>query len=144
MPGTQPPSLPQSGGCQCGALRYELRAPPLAVWACHCGQCRKQSGSAFGLSMAVGVDALVFVQGEPAVWTRHAESGHLSDCLYCRDCGTRILHRRHEHGGRMALKPGTLDDMRWVMPERHVLTDSALGWVAPLLTAGQSASDAAR
>ncbi len=132
---TQPemPDFPQQGGCQCGAVRYELREPPLGTWACHCSLCRKQSGSAFGLSMSVALDALVFTQGEPASWTRTAESGHILDCLFCRDCGSRLIHRRHEHGGRQTLKPGTLDDTSWVVPERHFFPESALNWVKPLI-----------
>ena len=129
------PVFPQSGGCQCGAVRYELRAPPFGIWACHCSLCRKQSGSAFGLSMGVALDALVFVQGEPAVWTRETESGHMLDCLFCPTCGSRLVHRRHAHEGRQTLKPGTLDDTSWVVPGRHFFPESALDWVMPLLDA---------
>jgi hypothetical protein len=131
-----PPHLPQTGGCQCGAIRYELKAAPLGVWACHCTQCRKQTGSAFGLSMAVPIDALVFTGETPAVWTRTADSGNIVDCLFCPHCGSRIAHRRHNHEGRITLKPGTLDDPAWFVPTRHFFTDTALDWVAPLL-AGQ-------
>lgn len=127
------PVFPQSGGCQCGAVRYELRVPPFGIWACHCSLCRKQSGSAFGLSMSVALDALLFTQGEPASWTRTAESGHTLDCLFCRDCGSRLVHRRHDHGGRQTLKPGTLDDTSWVVPQRHFFAESALPWVKPLI-----------
>ncbi|HZV19448.1 MAG TPA: GFA family protein [Sphingobium sp.] len=126
-------SLPQYGGCQCGALRYELSLPPLGVWACHCNQCRKQSGGAFGMSLSIPVDALRFIAGAPAVWPRQTDTGHLSDCLFCARCGTRVAHRRRAHGGRMTLKPGTLDDMSWVTPDRHVFTDTALDWMAPLI-----------
>lgn len=133
MPDRPAPSLPQLGGCQCGAVRYALRSTPLGLWACHCNQCRKQSGSAFGMSLSVAVDALGIVQGEPAVWTRRTDAGHLTDCLFCAQCGTRIAHRRHEHGGRMTLKPGTLDDTSWIAPDRHVFTESALDWLTPLL-----------
>lgn len=129
------PPFPQQGGCQCGAVRYELREPPFGTWACHCSLCRKQSGSAFGLSMAVSLDGLVFTAGEPAIWTRKAESGHTLDCLFCRDCGSRLIHRRHEHGGRQTLKPGTLDDSSWVAPGRHFFPESALPWVKPLIAA---------
>jgi len=122
-----------AGGCQCGELRYELRAAPIAVWACHCSQCRKQSGSAFGLSMAVPLEALVFTKGEPAVWTRQAESGHVVDCLFCSRCGSRIAHRRHEHQGRITLKPGTLDSINWFAPRAHYFTDDAPDWIKPLL-----------
>lgn len=131
------PSLPQTGGCQCGAIRYELRAQPAGVWACHCSVCRKQSGSAFGISMAHKVEDLVFTKGEPAMWTRRAEAGHLTDSFYCRDCGSRLVHRRQEHGGNQVLKPGTLDDTSWFAPDRHILTETALDWVKPIIPGGE-------
>jgi len=137
MPDKEPPSFPQTGGCQCGAIRYELREPPFGVWACPCSVCRKQSGSAFGMSMGVMIDHLVFTQGEPAMWTRKTEAGHLSDSFFCRDCGTRLVHRRQEHGGRQVVKPGSLDDMSWVAPDRHIFTDTALAWVRPLIPSEQ-------
>jgi len=133
MPQAPAPTFPQNGGCQCGAVRYTLSEPPLGIWACHCNLCRKQSGSAFGLSMGVSIEGLVFTADQPAVWTRQAESGHTLDCLFCATCGSRIIHRRHDNGGRQTLKPGTLDDTSWVVPGRHFFTDFALDWVAPII-----------
>ena len=53
-----------TGGCQCGAVRYEIAAEPLTVYVCHCRECRKQSASAFGISLLVPRDALRLLQGE--------------------------------------------------------------------------------
>ena len=50
----------QEGGCQCGAIRYQLLRAPAALYACHCRDCQKQSSSAFGLSMWVERDAIEF------------------------------------------------------------------------------------
>lgn len=44
---------PYTGGCQCGSVRYVLTSEPLRVAACHCTECQRQSGSAFGMSMSV-------------------------------------------------------------------------------------------
>ena len=40
----------QTGGCQCGAVRYEVTGPPIKLYVCHCTECQRQSGSAFGMS----------------------------------------------------------------------------------------------
>jgi len=53
--------LPLTGGCQCGTVRYQITAAPLAVYVCHCTECQRQSGSAFALSLAVPRDALAVV-----------------------------------------------------------------------------------
>lgn len=42
-----------TGGCQCGSVRYEFAGEPLALYVCHCIECRRQSASAFGMSLAV-------------------------------------------------------------------------------------------
>jgi hypothetical protein len=124
---------PITGGCQCGAVRYELGEWPAMSWACHCGECRKQSGSAFGLSAAVPLEGFRVTHGDPRIWTRTAASGHIVDCLFCGTCGSRIAHRRHEHQGRIVIKTGTLDEAARVVPDRHVFQDRALPWIQPLL-----------
>lgn len=125
--------LPQTGGCQCGALRYVLAAEPLAVYACHCHQCQRQSGSAFGLSMIVELSALRFTAGAPAEWHRTTPSGRAGIGVYCAGCGSRILNR-HVGAATAALKPGTLDDTGWVRPAGHIFTESAQPWTEPLRT----------
>ena len=66
--------LPLTGGCQCGSVRYQITANPFAVYVCHCTECQRQSGSAFALSLAVAREALVVVEGAPAVWRRERGS----------------------------------------------------------------------
>ena len=44
---------PYTGGCQCGQVRYELSGEPIRLIACHCTECQRQSGSAFGMSMLI-------------------------------------------------------------------------------------------
>jgi len=51
------PPLPLTGGCTCEAVRFEITALPLLVYACHCTECQRWSGSAFSLSMPVKADS---------------------------------------------------------------------------------------
>ncbi len=52
-------SASYTGGCQCGQVRYEIRAEPLTLYLCHCKECQQQSSSAFGMSLTVSTDAVV-------------------------------------------------------------------------------------
>ena len=52
------------GGCLCGGVRYEVEGPLAAVQLCHCGQCRKAQGSAFGANLPVATAAFRLIQGE--------------------------------------------------------------------------------
>jgi hypothetical protein len=54
-----------TGGCQCGAIRYEIGGFPLLLYTCNCTDCQRQSGSAFALNMPVAVKHFRIVRGEP-------------------------------------------------------------------------------
>ena len=118
-----------TGGCQCGHIRYELKAEPLTIYVCHCTECQKQSSSAFGMSMPVPREAVVITQGQPKVWSRRAESGREVTCLFCGDCGTRLFHNPARHPKITNVKPGTLDDTSWLQPVGNLWTRSAQRWV---------------
>ena len=46
-------NLPQTGGCQCGKVRYEITQKPLLVYTCHCLDCQRLTSSAFSLGVVV-------------------------------------------------------------------------------------------
>ncbi|MGV8997827.1 MAG: GFA family protein [Parvibaculaceae bacterium] len=119
---------PYTGGCQCGAVRYTLNAEPERIVACHCSECQKQSGSAFGLSMLVKRDDLV-VTGPLKTFIRTADSGNANTGVFCPDCGNRIYNVPAYRPDHVVLKPGTLDDTSWVRPQTFIWMDSAQGWV---------------
>src|SRR5215831_9937622 len=100
--------MPLAGGCQCGAVRYEVSAAPLEVYLCHCRECQKQSASAFGISVIVPAGAFTLKQGGVATWRRPTDSGRVLDCMFCVTCGTRI---RHATPGEdtVSIKGGSLD-----------------------------------
>lgn len=99
----------QSGSCQCGRIRYAAPAEPLALYVCHCTECRKQSASAFGVSFTVARAALRLLQGTPHYWSRVTASGHTLECAFCPDCGSRLWHRSSGHPDTLNIKGGSLD-----------------------------------
>jgi hypothetical protein len=124
------PIFPVHGGCQCGNIRYKLKAPPLTLYCCHCTECQRQSSSAFGMSMRVRLEDIE-VNGEMAHHTREkTSSGSALLCDFCPDCGTRLFHRRDAYGTDASLKAGSLDDTSWLAPAGHIWTRSKQKWVA--------------
>src|SRR5436190_21481677 len=99
-------SLPLAGGCQCGACRYAITAQPLTVYACHCSECRRQSGGAFGMSMPVPRGGFAFTRGTPRMWRRTAASGRAVEAASCLDCGTRLAHFPARNPAVVNVKPG--------------------------------------
>lgn len=118
-----------SGGCQCGALRYQINGEPLVLYVCHCRECQTQSGSAFGMSLTVPIESFRVVSGTPRIWRRSSASGHAVECAFCDVCGTRVFHRPERKPDTINVKPGTLDDTGWLDPAAHLWTGSAQPWV---------------
>jgi hypothetical protein len=58
--------LLQTGGCQCGALRYEITLAPYMVTACHCTDCQRMTSSAFSMGIFLPADAFRLLLGSPA------------------------------------------------------------------------------
>ena len=122
-------SLPLAGGCQCGACRYIVTVAPLTLYVCHCTECQRQSGSAFGLSMPTPRAGFAITAGTPVTWRRAAASGRAVECAACPTCGTRLAHFPTRNDAIVNVKPGTLDDTRWLRPVGHLWTRSAQPWV---------------
>lgn len=104
----------------------------LELYICHCSECRKQSASAFGLSVIVHSTHVRLLQGELKHWSRRADSGRTIDCFFCPVCGTRLWHGDKEKAETLSIKGGSLDEPPDVTSAIHIWTDSKLpGVVIP-------------
>ena len=121
-------ALPIEGGCQCGALRYQIIAPPLMIYACHCANCQRIAGSAFGLATTIAEDSLEFTSGTPHKVRWESDAGNERYGIFCGDCGCRIAHGQTPSNGILSLRAGTFDDPSWVVPMGHIWTKSAQRW----------------
>lgn len=121
--------LPLSGGCQCGALRYEIRQAPLMAYNCHCTNCQRIGGGAFSTPITVLEDAFVFTQGEPRTFEWTSDAGTRRYGWLCGACGCRIAHGGTPSIGVLSVRSGTLDDTSWVEPVGDIWTRSAQPWV---------------
>jgi hypothetical protein len=122
-------TLPLEGGCQCGALRYRLSAPPLMVYNCHCTNCQRIGGGAFSTPATILESSLSFVAGTPQTVAWAADSGARRFGWFCDRCGSRIAHGQHPSNGILSVRTGTLDDRSWVTPVGDIWTRSAQPWV---------------
>jgi len=100
---------PLTGGCQCGAVRYEIADAPLDVYVCHCRECQRQSASAFGISVIVRSADLRLLSGTLKSWTRATDSGGTLTCFFCPDRGTRVWHGDPDTEPTVSVKGGSLD-----------------------------------
>ncbi len=129
------PEKPLVGGCQCGRVRYAITAPPTELCVCHCLECRKQSSSAFGISLFVPRAALRVTRGTFKTWNRATDSGRTLACAFCADCGSRLWHERvgeKDPTEIISVKAGSLDEAVDLSKASHYWTKRKLpGVVIP-------------
>lgn len=113
-----------TGGCQCGAIRFAVKAPPLRVSICHCRMCQKASGAPFASFADIDKSDFAWTRGKPAAF----KSSTIAERDFCRDCGTPLSFRRID-GERIEIMTGTFDRPDRVIPTRQYGTESRLGWV---------------
>jgi hypothetical protein len=101
---------------------------PLLVYAYHCTECQRWSGSAFSLSMPVASKSFRVMRGEPKPWRRVGASGIQSTYWFRSVCGGRVYGERDARPDIIAVRAGTLDDTSWVTPIAHVYMRSAQPW----------------
>ncbi len=118
---------PYSGGCQCGFVRYRLEGKIHRLNICHCRDCQRQSGSAFGMSLIVPRDTFMLVEGELSTFELDADSGRRKTCAFCPRCGVRI---HNSTSALYSIKAGTLDDVSWLSPDGHYFVRSKQAWTA--------------
>jgi hypothetical protein len=133
--GLRRPALPLTGGCPCGAIRYQIASFPLLLYTCNCTNCQTASGSAFALNMPVIAKDFHILQGEPKGWRHTSPMGVAVISWFCADCGGRLYGDRAGREEIVNLRAGTLDDTSWLVPVAHMYMRSAQPWVLPAANA---------
>ena len=115
-----------SGGCACGAVRYELRSEPFDAGWCHCRICQLNSGAPAMVFASVKAGDLVFTSGEAKV--KRFASSSFGHRLFCGECGTPLLMQVNHQPETVDFSVATLDEPGRVAPGFHIFTASRIGW----------------
>lgn len=121
--------MQRTGGCACGAVRYEVTGDPIRVSVCHCNDCQRRTGSAFGIGCVFPRDAVTLVQGEMKIFERPSNSGNWVRFHFCPECGSSVIWDFEILPQARGIAGGSFDDTGWLDPKRHVWTKSAQQWV---------------
>ena len=76
-----------TGGCLCGAVRYEIRGPVRNVVNCHCSQCRRSHGH-YAAYAAVKATDLVMTEETGMAWYQSSEKARRG---FCKTCGSSLF-----------------------------------------------------
>ena len=113
-----------TGGCLCGAVRYQVHGQLRPVVYCHCSQCRKTSGNFVGAT-ACKAEHLLMLADETLCWY---DSSDEADRGFCARCGSNLFYRP-AHGRHVAIFAGTIDLPTGLKAARHIFVDSAADYI---------------
>jgi len=124
------PHFPLQGGCDCGAMRYQMTSRPLFVHCCHCRWCQRETGAAFALNAMIESDRVVLLQGEPILVNTPSNSGKGQKIARCPQCYIAIWSNYAGAGEAIRfVRVGTLDEPDRFPPDIHIFTSSKQPWV---------------
>lgn len=127
LPVSEAPRITRhKGSCLCGAVAFEVEGAFESFYLCHCGRCRKNSGSAHAANLFSSTASLKWQRGQDKVAqftlpsTRHSRS-------FCSICGSAVPGL--QMGGALLVVPaGCLDSEVPIRPTAHIFSGSRAGW----------------
>ena len=117
-------SLPITGGCNCGAVRFEITEPFEASMYCHCTRCQRRTGTAASVNARVTSDAFRIVQGEDRIRTWEPSGGGAPK-HFCGDCGSALFSASP---GTIGVRLGAVDGDPGIRPSYRQYTAYAAAW----------------
>ena len=121
----------RTGGCLCGAIRYELSADPVFSVACHCRACQYTSGGSPTLAMVFPKSALKIVKGEPRTYWSTGETGEKVGRSFCEVCATPLWSHPQANADIVVIKVGGLDDPSAFAVQADMFMAAAQPWHRP-------------
>jgi hypothetical protein len=105
-----------TGGCACGALRYEIPAEPLVSNDCQCRDCQRRSGTGHG-SYLTFQSAGQKVTGKAMLWDIAGDSGAVKTHAFCPTCGTPVYLTFAAMPALFTVHAASLDDPARYKPQ---------------------------
>src|SRR6185436_11588238 len=113
-----------SGGCLCGAVRYEATGELYNITHCHCLDCRRSSGAPFVTWASLRREKFRITKGQPRElrWAERLRS-------FCGDCGTPLVFMTGPDADEVDITVCSLDEPHRVSPTDHTWTEDRLPWI---------------
>jgi hypothetical protein len=114
-----------TGGCACGAIRYQFTGLPLASLNCHCRDCQRETGSGYASILIVPTSAFAVTCGTPRCFDVIADNGNTATRTFCAACGSALFGAGPDTTN---IRAGSLDDPGLFRPSMDIYTASAQPW----------------
>ena len=116
-----------TGGCMCGAIRYECSTEPVMTANCHCRDCQRATGGAYASVLFVPQNT-VTITGEAKYYDVKGDSGNILSRGFCPTCGSRLFGKPAVMPHLLGIMAGSLDDPSSHRPAIDIYTTSAQPW----------------
>jgi len=120
------PALPLTGGCGCGAVRFEVREPFVSASYCHCTRCQRRTGTAASVNGRTAPGSFHLVAGEEHVRGWAPDGGF--EKIFCEVCGSALFSRSPDDPPTIGVRLGALDGDPGIRPQWHQFVDYAASW----------------
>ncbi|MBS0579077.1 MAG: GFA family protein [Proteobacteria bacterium] len=114
-----------TGGCLCGAVRYEARGVARYVCYCHCESCRRAAGAALVPWATFERAQLRITHGTLAGYPSSA--GVLRG--FCSACGTSLTYQSEARAADVDIAVASLDEPAALAPRMHLWVQDKLPWL---------------
>ena len=120
-------SGPYTGGCACGAIRYEIAAEPVGTNDCQCRQCQRESGTGHASHLTFP-SAAVSVHGDATRWRMVGDGGTVKSRAFCPTCGSPVYMTFPDMPEFFVVRAASLDDPSRYRPQLISWTAAARPW----------------
>ena len=117
-----------SGGCACGAIRYEISSEPIFMNDCQCRHCQRASGTGHGSYLTFSNHKNVKVSGKAKHWEMIGESGNPKTHGFCPNCGSPVYIKFAARPNLFTVHAASLDDPSRYKPQVMTYTRSGYAW----------------
>jgi len=121
-------STSYTGGCACGAVRYEIAAEPIFQNHCQCRDCQHRSGTGHGSYLTFAQRADVTLNGDATAWDSVADSGHVKTHAFCPTCGSPVYLTFSAMPDLFTIHAASLDEPGRYQPQVVTYAVRRHGW----------------
>ncbi|MBS1885887.1 MAG: GFA family protein [Actinobacteria bacterium] len=119
------PELPLQGGCGCGAVRFEVRAPFLSARYCHCHRCQHRTGTAASASARIASADFALLAGADLIRSWEPTGGLPK--AYCANCGSHLFAGSLD-ADAIFVRLGAIEGDPGIRPQLRQWLSSAAPW----------------
>jgi hypothetical protein len=118
------PEMPLTGGCNCGAVRFEIDEPLVSSVYCHCTRCQRRTGTAASANARTAPGSFRLLQGADVLERWLPEGG--APKVFCRRCGSAVWSE--SPGDVYGVRLGSLDGDPGIRPQARQYVAYAASW----------------